>query len=180
MKKRQNCLTLALVALTAVGTLGQPGVFAQNRSSFEVTMVARTITVINYEHRGGSTQIGFQGSPIMPNGKGSARVESKQGRIQINAEFQKVSPPELFGPEYMTFVLWAITPEGNSNNLGEKLLEGERSKISVTTSLQTFGLIATAEPYFAVSAPSNAVVLENTVVPGTVGTIEQATAKYHL
>jgi outer membrane protein OmpA-like peptidoglycan-associated protein len=151
---------------------------AQNQSSFEVTMVARTITVISYQHRGGSTQIGFQGSPIMPNGKGSGKVESKQGRIQINADFQKLSPPQLFGPEYLTLVLWAITPEGKSNNLGEILLDGDRSKISVTTSLQTFGLIVTAEPYFAVSTPSNAVVLENTVVSGTVGTIEQATAKY--
>ena len=141
-------------------------------------MVARTITVINYEHRGGSTQIGFQGPPIMPNGKGSGKVESKQGRIQINADFQKLSGPQSFGPEYLTFVLWAITPEGKSNNLGEILLDGDKSKISVTTSLQTFGLIVTAEPYFAVSQPSNAVVLENTVVSGTTGTIEQATAKY--
>ncbi|MGH9748042.1 MAG: OmpA family protein [Candidatus Acidiferrales bacterium] len=177
MKKHPMCLTLVLLAVLAAWAPCSAAA-PQNQSSFEVTMVARTITVINYEHRGGSTQIGFRGSPIMPNGRGSAKVESKQGRIQINADFQKISPPQLFGPEYLTFVLWAITPEGKSNNLGEILLDGEKSKISVTTSLQTFGLIVTAEPYFAVSQPSNAVVLENTVVPGTVGTIEQATAKY--
>ena len=178
MRKLQTCLAVALFAVLSTGATERSGSARQNQSSFEVTMVARTITVINYEHRGGSTQIGFQGSPIMPNGKGSAKVESKQGRIQVNADFQKLSPPQLFGPEYLTFVLWAITPEGKSNNLGEILLDGDKSKISVTTSLQTFGLIVTAEPYFAVSAPSNAVVLENVVVPGTVGTIEQASAKY--
>ena len=178
MKRPKIGFVLVVIVVALAWTLSAPSLSAQNQSSFEVTMVARTITVINYQHRGGSTQIGFQGSPIMPNGKGSAKVESKQGRIQINADFQKFSPPQLFGPEYLTFVLWAITPEGKSNNLGEILLDGDKSKISVTTSLQTFGLIVTAEPYFAVSQPSNAVVLENTVVPGTVGTIEQATAKY--
>src|ERR1700741_1927739 len=178
MKKWQICLALALCAATSLGARERSGGATQNQSSCEVTMGARTITVINYEHRGGSTQIGFQGSPIMPNGKGSAKVESKQGRIQINADFQKLSPPQLFGAEYLTFVLWGITAEGKSNNLGEILLDGDKSKINVTTSLQTFGLIVTAEPYFAVSTPSNAVVLENIVVPGTVGTIEQASAKY--
>ncbi len=178
MRKLQISFAVAVLAATSVWAHEQPAARAQNQSSFEVSMVARTITVINYEHRGGSTQIGFRGSPIMPNGKGSGKVESKQGRIQVNADFQKLSPPQLFGPEYLTFVLWAITPEGKSNNLGEILLDGDKSKISVTTSLQTFGLIVTAEPYFAVSQPSNAVVLENIVVSGTVGTIEQATAKY--
>src|SRR5579864_2268579 len=176
--RKQTYLALALLVAASVAATEGSSWAQQNRSSFEVTMLARTITVINYEHRGGSTQIGFQGSPIMPNGKGSGKVESKQGRIQISADFQKLSPPQLFGPEYLTFVLWAITPEGKSNNLGEILLDGDKSKISVTTSLQTFGLIVTAEPYFAVSAPSNAVVLENVVVPCTVGTIEQASAQY--
>src|SRR6266481_9204721 len=165
MTKVQTCLALALFVVAGAAASERSSPAQQNRSSFEVTMVARTITVINYEHRGGSTQIGFQGSPIMPNGKGSGKVESKQGRIQISADFQKLSPPQLFGPEYLTFVLWAITPEGKSNNLGEILLDGDKSKISVTTSLQTFGLIVTAEPYFAVSTPSNAVVLEMSWFP---------------
>jgi outer membrane protein OmpA-like peptidoglycan-associated protein len=178
MTKRQICLAMAFCVATSAWAREPHAPSAQNQSSFELTMVARTITVVSYQHRSGSTQIGFQGSPIMPNGKGSGKVESKQGRIQVNADFQKLSPPQLFGPEYLTFVLWAITPEGKSNNLGEILLDSDKSKISVTTSLQTFGLIVTAEPYFAVSTPSNAVVLENIVVSGTVGTIEQATAKY--
>ncbi len=75
-------------------------------------------------------------------------------------------------------MLWAITPEGKSSNLGEVLLDGDHSKLSVTTSLQTFGLIVTAEPYFAVSSPSDAVVMENVVLPETTGTIQQMNASY--
>ncbi|MGC1583082.1 MAG: OmpA family protein, partial [Candidatus Acidiferrales bacterium] len=104
----------------------------------------------------------------------------KVGRIQINAEFNKLEPAQKFGEEYLTYVLWAITPEGKSNNLGEILLSGEKSKIDVTTSLQTFGLIVTAEPYFAVSQPSNVVVLQNVVLPETTGTIDQGPANYQL
>jgi outer membrane protein OmpA-like peptidoglycan-associated protein len=135
---------------------------------------------INYQHRSGSTTIGFQGSPLLPFAKGRAKVTGKVGRIQINAEFSKLEPAQKFGPEYLTYVLWAITPEGKSNNLGEILLSGDKTKIDVTTSLQTFGLIVTAEPYFAVSQPSNVVVLQNVVLPETVGTIEQAPATYQL
>jgi outer membrane protein OmpA-like peptidoglycan-associated protein len=107
-------------------------------------------------------------------------VAGKVGRIQINAQFSKLEPAQKFGNEYLTYVLWAITPEGKSNNLGEILLDGDKSKIDVTTSLQTFGLIVTAEPYFAVSQPSNVVVLQNVVLPETSGTIDQAPASYQL
>src|ERR1700684_1935124 len=152
----------------------------QQQPSYHVTMVPATIVTINYQHRSGSTTIGFQGSPLLPLAKGRAKVTGKVGRIQINAEFSKLEPAQRFGPEYITYVLWAITPEGKSNNLGEILLSGEKTKIDVTTSLQTFGLIVTAEPYFAVSQPSNVVVLQNVVLPETVGTIEQAPATYQL
>jgi outer membrane protein OmpA-like peptidoglycan-associated protein len=128
----------------------------------------------------GATEIGFQGSPIEPMATGSAKVNGKVGRIQINAEFSKLDPATRFGAEYLTYVLWAITPEGKANNLGEILLNGDTTKITVTTSLQTFGLIVTAEPYFAVSEPSNVVVLQNVVTPETIGTIEQAPVNYQL
>jgi len=153
---------------------------AQQGPTYHVTMVPATIVTINYQHRSGSTSIGFQGSPLLPFAKGRAKVNGKVGRIQINAEFSKLEPAQKFGSEYLTYVLWAITPEGKSNNLGEILLSGDKTKIDVTTSLQTFGLIVTAEPYFAVGQPSNVVVLQNVVLPETVGTIEQAPASYQL
>ncbi|HEY6443590.1 MAG TPA: OmpA family protein [Candidatus Acidoferrales bacterium] len=148
-----------------------------NQPTYRVTMVPAQITAINYQHRE-STEIGFQGSPILPLAKGKAKVASRPGRIAIDAEFRELQPATKFGPEYLTYVLWAITPEGKANNLGELLLNGNKSKISVTTSLQTFGMIVTAEPYFAVSEPSDAVVLENVILPQTTGTIQQMHANY--
>src|ERR1700680_4144073 len=148
-------------------------------SSYRVTMIPRTILAINYQNRT-KTEVGFQGSPLMPLGKGEADVESKNGRIAIDAEFRSLEPASKFGPEYLTYVLWGITPEGKSNNLGEVLLSGDKSKLQATTTLQTFGLIVTAEPYYAVSDPSDVVVLENVVVAGTTGTLQQVNVNYRL
>lgn len=170
-------------ALNAAGTQGQSAAGQQRQNNapiYQVRVVGNSVTAISYQHRSGSTQIGFQGTPLLAQAKGQGKVESKQGRLAINAEFKDLVPAQRFGPEYLTYVLWAITPEGKTNNLGEVLLNGATSKIQVTTSLQTFGLIVSAEPYFAVNVPSNVVVLENVVVPGTSGTIEQVTAKYEL
>jgi outer membrane protein OmpA-like peptidoglycan-associated protein len=151
----------------------------KNQPTYHITMVPGSITAINYQNRS-STEVGFQGSPLLPLAKGQAKVSSERGRMAINAEFRNLEPAQKFGPEYLTYVLWAITPEGKANNLGEVLLEGNKSKITVTTALQTFGLIVTAEPHFAVSEPSDAVVLENVALPGTSGTIQQMSTKYQL
>src|SRR5436190_19530638 len=113
---------------------------------YRVTVVARTMKAINYNHRSGSTEIGFRGTSLMPLAKGEARVESKQGVIKINADMQKLEPATKFGPEYLTYVMWAITPEGRATNVGEVLLNGTNSKLDATTELQSFGLIVTAEP----------------------------------
>ena len=142
-------------------------------------MVPRTILAINYQNRT-KTDVGFQGSPLMPLAKGAAEVESKSGRIAIDAKFDNLEPPQKFGAEYLTYVLWAVTPEGKSNNLGELLVDGKKSKLQTTTTLQTFGLIVTAEPYYAVTDPSDAVVLENVVVAGTSGTLQQVNVNYRL
>src|ERR1700687_3461912 len=147
---------------------------------FRVTVVARTTKAINYRHRSGSTNIDFRGTPLMPDAKGEAAVNSKQGRIEINARMEHLSPATKYGPEYLTYVLWAITPEGRPKNLGEVLLNGTNSKMEVTTDLQTFGLIVTAEPYFAVTQPSDVVVMENFIRNDTQGTFEEIDAKYEL
>ena len=151
-----------------------------NAPIYQLKLVGNSVTAISYQHRSGSTEIGFEGTPLLAQAKGEARVESKQGRIAISAKFKNLVPAQRFGPEYLTYVLWAITPEGKTNNLGEILLDGKNSKIQVTTSLQTFGLIVTAEPYFAVNQPSNVVILENVVLNDTSGTIERVTANYEL
>jgi outer membrane protein OmpA-like peptidoglycan-associated protein len=147
---------------------------------YRITVVARTTKAINYNHRSGSTRIDFRGTTLMPRATGEARVESKQGVIKIDAEMQKLEPATKFGPEYLTYVMWAITPEGRATNVGEVLLNGEKTKLNATTELQSFALIVTAEPYFAVTQPSDVVVMENFVRHDTVGTIEELDAKYEL
>ncbi len=116
----------------------------------------------------------------MPQAMGEAKVESKQGVIKIDADMQKLEPATKFDREYLTYVMWAITPEGRATNVGEVLLNGGKSKLDATTELQSFGLIVTAEPYFAVTQPSDVVVMENFVRHDTVGTIEELDAKYEL
>jgi outer membrane protein OmpA-like peptidoglycan-associated protein len=147
---------------------------------FKVNVVERSAKAVNYRHRGGATKINFAGTELMPKARGEAKVESKQGYIEIEVEFDNLSKPDKFGAEYMTYVMWAITPEGRAVNLGEVLLNGTRSKLDVTTDLQAFGLIITAEPYFAVTQPSNLVVMENVIRPDTRGRVETIEARYEL
>jgi outer membrane protein OmpA-like peptidoglycan-associated protein len=148
---------------------------------YRITVVARTTKAINYHHRSGSTRIGFRGTALMPDARGEAKVESKQGVIKIDAEMEKLGPATQFGPEYLTYVMWAITPEGRATNVGEVLLNNSgKTKLDATTELQSFGLIVTAEPYFAVTQPSDVVVMENFVRKDTTGTIEEVDAKYEL
>jgi hypothetical protein len=116
----------------------------------------------------------------MPGAHAQARVKSKKGYIAIEVEFHELENPTTFGNEYLTYVMWAITPEGRSVNLGEVLVSGQSSKLDVTTDLQAFALIVTAEPYYAVRRPSNVVVLENVIREDTVGTTQAVNAKYEL
>jgi outer membrane protein OmpA-like peptidoglycan-associated protein len=149
--------------------------------TFRVTVISRSVQAINYEHRSGSSKLDFAGTTLMPAANGEAKVNSKRGSIEIEAEFGNLQRPTTFGNEYLTYVLWAISPEGRAVNLGEVLVGGnERSKLQVTTDLQAFALIVTAEPYYAVRQPSNVVVLENVIREDTKGTSEAVNAKYEL
>jgi outer membrane protein OmpA-like peptidoglycan-associated protein len=158
----------------------QPPVSREDTPIYRVTVVGRTTPAINYRHRSGATKVNFRGTALLPEARGEAKVESKQGYIEIEVEFDELSAASRFGPEYLTYVMWAITPEGRATNLGEVLLNGSESKLNVTTELQAFGLIVTAEPYFAVSQPSDVVVMENVVRSDTRGAVEAVDAKYEL
>src|SRR5512135_2839351 len=148
--------------------------------TFRVTVISRTVQAVNYRHRSGATKLGFKGTDLMPGAHAEAKVESKKGYIEIEVEFHGLDKPTSFGSEYLTYILWAVTPEGRSVNLGEILVSGKSSKLDVTTDLQAFALIVTAEPYYAVRRPSNVVVLENVVREDTVGTTQAVNAKYEL
>jgi outer membrane protein OmpA-like peptidoglycan-associated protein len=148
---------------------------------FRVSVVSRSVQAVNYRHRSGSTKMDFAGTDLMRSADGVAQVNSKRGSIEIEAEFGGLDRPTSFGNEYLTYVLWAISPEGRAVNLGEVLVgDNHRSKLRVTTDLQAFAMIVTAEPYYAVRQPSNVVVLENVVRDDTKGTIEAVNAKYEL
>src|SRR6202451_2331239 len=140
----------------------------------------RDIPAINYWHRSGSTRIGFAGTSLLPQGKGAASVTSK-GQTFINAKFQGFVPANSFGVEYLTYVLWAITPQGRPVNLGEVMPGGSKAEMNVTTHLQQFALIVTAEPYFAVTTPSDLVVMQNTVTKDkTTGIIDTVNVHFNL
>ena len=149
--------------------------------TFRVTVISRSVQAVNYQHRSGSSKVDFAGTDLMPSANGVAEVNSKRGSIAIEAEFGDLQRPTTFGNEYLTYVLWAISPEGRAVNLGEVLLGGNhRSKVNVTTDLQAFALIVTAEPYYAARQPSNVVILENVVRDTTKGSTEAVNAKYEL
>jgi len=148
---------------------------------YRENVVSRTTRAVSYKHRSGSTKIDFAGTDLMASAQGEARVESKRGALEIKAEFSGLERPTAFGNEYLTYVLWAISPEGRAMNIGEVLVgENHRSKLDVTTDLQAFAMIVTAEPYYAVRRPSNVVVLENVIRPDTVGASEVVDAKFEL
>jgi outer membrane protein OmpA-like peptidoglycan-associated protein len=178
--------TLAILAPSIhSGAVPQGSVAAERRtdrtSIYQMILVDRTVKAVKYAHRSGSTKIDFDGTDLMASAKGEAKVDSHRGAIQIKVEFWNMQKPTTFGPEYLTYVMWAISPEGRPVNLGEVLIGGnDRSKLDVTTDLQAFAMIVTAEPYYAVRRPSNVVVMENSIRPDTIGTTELVDAKYEL
>ena len=148
---------------------------------FRVIVVSRTVQAVNYNYRSGNSKLDFAGTTLMPSANGFAKVNSKKGSVEIVAEFGNLDKPTTFGNEYLTYVLWAISPEGRAVNLGEVLVGGnDRSKVHAACDLQSFAMIVTAEPYYAVRQPSNLVVLENVVRESTKGTTEAVNAKYEL
>jgi outer membrane protein OmpA-like peptidoglycan-associated protein len=152
-----------------------------NNPIFRVQVVSRTITAVSYRNRSGWTRVDFQGTALAPKAEGRADVNSRKGYIQVKASTKKLPPPTTYGNEYLTYVLWAITPDGRPKNLGELLVnKNGEAEIDVTTDLQSFGLIVTAEPYFSVTQPSDVVVMENIVRENTVGKYEEVNAKYEL
>jgi outer membrane protein OmpA-like peptidoglycan-associated protein len=146
---------------------------------FRVTVYARTTKAVNYRHRGGSTTVDLRGTDLMPEVAGHAKVDGKGGRLAISVELTHMPPASSLGGQFLTYVLWAITPEGRAVNLGE-VLPGDngKDKIDVTTDLQAFGLIVTAEPYYSVTHPSNKVVAENIIRQETKGFEEPIDAKF--
>jgi outer membrane protein OmpA-like peptidoglycan-associated protein len=197
--------SVALSIATLIGTLGflassplnaqepnpttiAPGaksgeVIAQGKDGvyiYHVKVVERALDAVNYFNRSGSTHVGFTGTNLLPNAKGDAKVNALTGKTNIDVHFEGMTPANGFGPEYLTYVLWAISADGRPQNLGELELSGGKASLNVTTGFQSFGMIVTAEPYFAVSQPSDVVVLQNVFNDKTEGVLQQVNVHYEL
>ena len=177
----------SLVACSAMQTPSfiaaqeEPSSPTEETQELRATLVERSATAINYRPRSGATTIDFRGTELMPEASGQARVESQKGYIEINATFRNMPPASKFGAEYLTYVMWAVTPEGRADNMGEIQLNKRRNgELLATTELQVFALVVTAEPYFAVTRVSDVVVLENQVREDTKGKPEEINATYEL
>lgn len=147
--------------------------------TFRVTVVERTTPAINYRYKGGSTKVDFKGTNLMPKVDGDAKVEGKDGRLAIDADIHHLDRARTFGPEYLTYVLWAITPDGRATNLGEVVPDDDgHAKIKVTSNLQSFGMVVTAEPYYAVTHPSDMIVAQNEPTEKTKGSVTPIVARF--
>ena len=159
------------------------GVWAQTGAAPASTSaqgVSHTTKAMNYRRVGGSTKIGFQGTKLMPTASGEAKIQAKNNRMVIEAKFDRLDDPSKFGLQYLTYVFWAVSPQGRAENLGELTAKNGMSEMKADTDMQTFGLIVTAEPYFAVTQPGNMVVLENSLPSTASGRVENIDATYEL
>jgi outer membrane protein OmpA-like peptidoglycan-associated protein len=171
----------SLIAVIAALSLGAQTVPPPSTVPlYRVTIEQSSAKAINYRYMKSSTKIDFTGTVLAPTAKGEAKIESEAAATRIKAEFEGLPEPSSFGPEYLTYVLWGVSPEGRANNLGEIQIKHGKAKLKASEPLQAFGLVVTAEPYFAVTQPSNVVVMENAVRKDTKGKVEFIDAKYDL
>ena len=175
-----NCFLATILPLIA---LGQNAAQTPDMPTpiFKVEAVSRSIAAVSYRNRSGWTKVDLQGTSLAPQAKGLAEVNSRLGHMDIKLSVKDLPAANSFGPLFLTYVLWAITPDGHADNLGEVVVDKDGNfKAEVTTELQSFGLIVTAEPYFSVPQPSDVVAMENIVRADTTGKIETINAKYEL
>ena len=167
------------LAVSCVSALAQTE--QRTQPLYEVTVVSRTTKAINYGYLSAPTRIGFQGTAVAPTAHGSGVIEPKRGSTVVDLRFDGMPAPGRFGAQYLTYVVWAISPEGRPQNIGELILDGsEKGRLNASTPMQTFALIVTAEPYYAVPRPSGVVVLENVVTRDTIGKVQEVNATYEL
>jgi len=172
--KRIVLSSLGLAVGLAVSTLSfTSSSAAQGKPQVpESDVVRKSIKSVGYEVGGGSTKVIFVGAPAAPNASGEAKVEAKKGGTAIAVKVKGMPQPTTLGSEFLTYVLWIVTPDGSTTNLGEIPIDknGE-GKLNTIAQSQTFAMGVTAEPYFAVALPSEIVVLVNDTTKNTKGKI---------
>jgi outer membrane protein OmpA-like peptidoglycan-associated protein len=160
-------LSLALLSFAACVAAAQ-----SQQNAPASTLISKSTMAIGFTVGGGSTKVDLKGTALMPQANGEAKVEAKAkaGTTSLEVTVKGLTSPTKLGAEYLTYVLWVVTPEGRTGNSGELLLnkDGE-GKLNATTPAQTFSMIVTAEPYYAVRVPSEMVVLETETRKNTKG-----------
>ncbi|HVN81807.1 MAG TPA: OmpA family protein [Terriglobia bacterium] len=135
-------------------------------------VISKSTKAVGYQVGGGSTMVDLKGTSLMPQAAGEAKVEAKTGVTNIEVKVTGMGQPSKLGTEFLTFVLWAVSPDGRTGNIGEiQTNKNGQGELKTTVQSQTFSLIVTAEPYFSVRLPSEMVVLENEIRKGTKGKI---------
>jgi outer membrane protein OmpA-like peptidoglycan-associated protein len=166
-----------LLAVLLLAAFSLAAAHSQTYAPSKSDAIVRTTRAMHYR-AGGNIKVAFRATDLMTRASGEARIEAKKTNIQIDAKFEGMEDATKFGLEYLTYVLWAVSPEGRAVNLGEVTLDHGKGHVKAFTDLQTFGMIVTAEPYAAVTQPGNMVVIENVFVEGAGG--EAISAKYEL
>jgi len=172
-------LRLAALCIAVMGLLGLFALRASSQTVAPATApVSRTTKAINYGRKGTTLKILFHGTDLMQQATGEAKVENKGNRVEIDAKFEGFEEATKFGLEYLTYVLWAVSPQGRAVNLGEVQIKNGQAQVKAISDLQNFGMIVTAEPYFAVTQPGDTVVSENSLDAAAGG--ETIEARYEL
>ena len=163
----KNVAMAVCLCLAGCVTLAQ-----QSKTVPDADVVSRSIKAVGYEVGGSSTKVVFNGTTVAPNASGEAKVQAKKAGTDIELKVKGMPQPNTLGPEFLTYVLWTISPDGSLANQGEILISKDGDgKLDATAQSQTFAMIVTAEPYFAVQLPSEVVVLENDTKKNTKGKI---------
>ena len=173
-------LTITLAAATLGWPLKVLGNPLPQASTGSRTTITRAVKAVNYRRAGGATKVAFNGTELMPGGLAEARVENKNNRMEIEVKFTGLEDSTKFGLEYLAYVFWVVSPQGRAENLGEIVVKNGSAQVKAVTDMQTFGMIATAEPYFAVTQPGNVVVLEALPVASGSGRVENVDGTYEL
>lgn len=148
---------------------------------YRITVVSNNLKAINYGYKAPPVETGLKGTVLLPEASGRASVRVLGGVTELDVRVSGLTAPSRFDPRLLTYVLWAVTPQGRPVSLGELIPNrADKARLKVSTPLQSFALIVTAEPYFAVTKPGGVVVLENTIPTGGNVRIEDVQAKEEL
>jgi outer membrane protein OmpA-like peptidoglycan-associated protein len=167
----------ALITLALAGVAVSQTVEVRRIETTGPIVIAKRHTLAIRYKDNDDTSVNITGTNLNPQAFGKAEIKRKEGRTRVKLKMENLGHPQQLGAYYTTYILWAIAPEGQADNLAELPIKSD-FEVDVTTSFQTFGLIITAEPHSAVKLPSPVIVCENTLRKGTEGGIEASRFDY--